>query len=446
MPFFVLSAQYGAVHFSHAFFCFTALRTPPKRARGFKRENHFEHAVLKAAVSAVFFHGFGKEANFFKLVAGYIARRSFDKRRQTVYNGGAGMLNGGGLYNVIFNVGFAGEPPVAHIAVVRAVDLADRLFLHRDALHRLDGHDGGHADASAGLDGLAQRGGLDIVVDDAGHVLLRDGLDGQAQLVADGLGGVPGVGRLKDLGMRDLLLELLRGQIAAVRLGQRQAVLVHVVAVRALDLGQLVHAACDEAHDVDPEDVLHAAAGDGAARLLGQRVQLVDLGRGGRPGIDGLLAGGDDVDAARNALFNVGVDVVDEAEQRHDGDVRVALVEHLVRVVGDDHAGLHAQLRIVAHVHADDRGIDVNRAHDLRAVLMQIAQDVLGHLAAAVLHNLDLVHGKRPPCDLFGKVSINPHPRRESRHIFPEGNGHLQAQKHAAVRLVEDVELCHHFT
>ena len=123
----------------------------------------------------------------------------------------------------------------------------------------------------------------------------------------------------------------------------------------------------------------------------------VDRGGGGRPRIDGLLAGGDDVDPALYAFLHVVADVADEAEQRDDGDVRVTFVEHPVRVVADENAGLHAQLREIAHIHADDGGVDVDGADDLRAVLMQIAQDVLGHLAAAVLNDPDFFHTKIPP-------------------------------------------------
>ena len=72
-------------------------------------------------------------------------------------------------------------------------------------------HHGAHADTATGFDDPAEGGGLNIVVDDARHVLLRDGFDRQAELVADGLAGVPCVGWLEGFRMRDLLLKLLRG-------------------------------------------------------------------------------------------------------------------------------------------------------------------------------------------------------------------------------------------
>ena len=124
------------------------------------------------------------------------------------------------------------------------------------------------------------------------------------------------------------------------------------------------------------------------------------LRRGGGPGVDGLLAGGDHVDAAGHALLHVVVDVIDETEEGDHGHIRVALVEDLVCVVGDDDAGLDAQTREVAHVLAHDRRVHVDGAHDLRAVLVEVAEDVLAHLAAAVLDNLDLLHG----ASLFGRA------------------------------------------
>ena len=106
---------------------------------------------------------------------------------------------------------FAGNLPIAQIAVLRAVDLADSFLLDGDALHGFNRDDGAHADTAPGFDDPAEGGGLNIAVDDARHVLLRDGFDRQAELVADGFAGVPCVGWLEGFRMRDLLLKLLRG-------------------------------------------------------------------------------------------------------------------------------------------------------------------------------------------------------------------------------------------
>ena len=287
----------------------------------------------------------------------------------------------------------AEDLPVAQIAVVRSIDLADGLLLDGDALHGLDGNDRRHADGVARLDLLAERFAVDVLVDDARDMLLRNALDREAQLVADRLGSIPRVGRLKLGRVCDLRFKLLRRQVAAVRLRQRDAVLVHIVAVSALDLRDVVAAGGHEPDHVDPENILHAAAGDGAAVRLGQRVQLVDHGRRRRPGIDGLLAGRNDVDAAGHALLDRFIDIADEAAGRDNGDVGVALVKDFFGIVGDDDARLDAKSSPIADVLADRRAV-ADAADDLRAMLIGIAEGVLAHFSAAVLHNLDFFHDK----------------------------------------------------
>ena len=188
-------------------------------------------------------------------------------------------------------------------------------------------------------------------------------------------------------------------------LGQGDAVLVHVVAVGSLDLGDVMAASGGETHHVDPEDILHAAAGDGAVVGLGQGVQLVDHGGGGGPGIDGLLAGGDDVDAPGHALLDGLVDIADKAAGGDDGHVGAALIQDLLRVVGDNDAGLDAQARPVADVLAHGRAV-ADAAHDLCAMLIGIAKGVLAHLAAAILHDLDLLHRKML-LSVWGSLSVS---------------------------------------
>ena len=92
----------------------------------------------------------------------------------------------------------------------------------------------------------------------------------------------------------------------------------------------------------------------------------------------------------------MGIDVLDEAEQRDDGHIGVALVQNLVGIIGDQHAGLDAQPGVVAHIHAQNGGVAVDGADDLCAVLMQIAQNILAHFAAAVLYHFNLVHNEPP--------------------------------------------------
>ena len=130
------------------------------------------------------FHRIGEVTHFLELVAGHVTRGSLDEGGDAVHDGRAGVLDGRGFHHVVFEVRLALDPPIAHIPVIRPIDLADRLFLDLDALGGLDGHHRGHADAAAGLDGFAKRRGLEVMVDDIGDVLLLDGDDGEASFEA----------------------------------------------------------------------------------------------------------------------------------------------------------------------------------------------------------------------------------------------------------------------
>ena len=104
------------------------------------------------------------------------------------------------------------------------------------------------------------------------------------------------------------------------------------------------------------------------------------------------------MDTPANALLHMVVDVADEAEQGNNRHVCLAFVQHLVCIVGDEHAGFQTQPGVIAHIHAHHLGIHINGAHNLCAVLVQITQGVLGHFTAAVLHNLNFFHSAIPPC------------------------------------------------
>ena len=58
------------------------------------------------------------------------------------------------------------------------------------------------------------------------------------------------------------------------------------------------------------------------------------------------------------------------------------------------------------HVHPDHIGIDIDRTDDLCALLVQIAQDVLAHLAAAVLNHSDPFHKNTSYHDLQGSTGF----------------------------------------
>ena len=196
--------------------------------------------------------------------------------------------------------------------------------------------------------------------------------------------------------MCKLLFKFLFRQITAVCLGERQTVFIYIIAVRALDFFNLMAAASDKRDHIDPENILHAASRDRAVVFLGENVQLI--GERGRrsPGINRLLAGRNDVYTARNALFNLFVNIPDKTEQRYDSDVRVTFVENLIRVFRNLNPRFYAKLRKVADVHAQNFGIYVDSPYNFRPFCVQITQNVLGHFAASVLYYSDSFHGIAP--------------------------------------------------
>ena len=65
--------------------------------------------------SAVVLHGVGEILHALKLVAGNIACGSQQQGGDAVYDGGAGVLNGGGLFNGKLHIGLA-EDLQSHIS------------------------------------------------------------------------------------------------------------------------------------------------------------------------------------------------------------------------------------------------------------------------------------------------------------------------------------------
>ena len=131
-------------------------------------------------ISAIHLHRIRQILNRFELVGGDISGRGVDEAGQAVDDRCAGVFDRGGLDDAERGIRLAGNHPVAQVAVLGAVNLADGFLLDGDALHGLDRDDGAHADAAPGLDDLTEGGGADVVVDDAGNMLLRDGLNRQA--------------------------------------------------------------------------------------------------------------------------------------------------------------------------------------------------------------------------------------------------------------------------
>ena len=94
------------------------------------------------------------------------------------------------------------------------------------------------------------------------------------------------------------------------------------------------------------------------------------------------------------------IDIADKAEQGHNRNVRVALIQHAVRILTDDDAGFDAQSDEITDVLPDDFRIDVDCADNLRAMFMQIAQNILAHLTASILNDFDFFHRKSPLHDI----------------------------------------------
>ena len=58
-----------------------------------------------------------------------------------------------------------------------------------------------------------------------------------------------------------------------------------------------------------------------------------------------------------------------QAEQGNYRDIRICVVQHFIRIIADQHAGLHPKACIVPYVHAYDLRVYVNGSYDLRAFL-----------------------------------------------------------------------------
>ena len=83
---------------------------------------------------------------------------------------------GGGvrLHHMELGVRLADNFPIAHVAVIRAVYFANALRFNGDALERLGGDNGAHANAVALGDGFARGAAPEVFVIEIGHALLAD--------------------------------------------------------------------------------------------------------------------------------------------------------------------------------------------------------------------------------------------------------------------------------
>ena len=126
-------------------------------------------------------------------------------------------------------------PAEGEYVVIRAIDFSDALGFNHRPLESFGGHHGAHSNAVALRDGLAQCVGIQIFIIEIGHAFLALALDRPSHFGADGLIGIPYIGRLQRLGMGNLFLKLLGRQARAMGLGQGQAIILHIIAHSAFD-------------------------------------------------------------------------------------------------------------------------------------------------------------------------------------------------------------------
>lgn len=103
----------------------------------------------------VILHGISQIAVGLQLIAGNETSGCGEQTGNPVYDGGAGVLHSGRFHHMEFGIRLAGDPPVALVAVIRPVDLADGFLLDGDSLHGFNGYHRRHADAVACGDGLS---------------------------------------------------------------------------------------------------------------------------------------------------------------------------------------------------------------------------------------------------------------------------------------------------
>ena len=97
--------------------------------------------------SAIVLHWVDKMLQLVELIHCHNAGRRYEYGGNAVYDRRTGVLHCSGFNDVELRIGFACNFPVAHISVIRAIDLADALSLKRDSLECLRRNDGSHADA-----------------------------------------------------------------------------------------------------------------------------------------------------------------------------------------------------------------------------------------------------------------------------------------------------------
>ena len=170
--------------------------------------------------------------------------------------------------------------------------------------------------------------------------------------------------------MGDLSFKFFWCKSCSVSFRQRQTVIFHIVTYRAFNSVNAVHTACHTADHVDPVDILHTGAYDGAAVFLCKQVQFIRNSGRSCPWVDRFFTRSHHINASGNTFFKMGITVIHETEQCHYRDISVALIQNCIRIVSDCNAQLKAQFREFTDIHSDHFRIHVDRANNFRALLI----------------------------------------------------------------------------
>ena len=356
--------------------------------------------------SAIVFHRESEIFDFVELVNGYNACRSVENIGNSVYDGCAGMLNGCGFDNVEFNIGFAGDFPVAHIAVIGSVNFTDALGFDNRSLEGFGGNYCCHTDAVAFRNGFAHGGRIKVGIIEIRNAFLSVGFNGPAEFGSEGFIGRPYIGRFENFGMSDLFFKFFGGKANAVCFCKSKAIVFYVIGNSAFDFGDFLAAACHHSDHVYPEDIFHTGTNESAVVFFCDNVKFVGEFGAGAPAAGGFFAGGDYVDAAGKAFFEMIIAVTYKGEKGYNSDVCVAVVKNFVCVGFDGNAGFYAEFCKIADIHAYNSRVNVDCANDLCALFIKVTDDVFCHFSAAVLYNFNFFHFQKLPSCFFVNTII----------------------------------------
>ena len=344
--------------------------------------------------SAIVFHGESEIFVLIELVNGYNACGSVENVGNAVYDSCAGVFNGCGFNNVELGIGFAGDFPIAHIAVIGTVNFADALGFDNRSLEGFGGNYCCHTDAVAFGDNFAHGFGIKVGIIEIRNAFLAVGFNGPAEFGSKGFVGRPNVGRFENFGMSNLFFKFFGGKAYTVCFCKSKAVIFYVIGNSAFDFGDFLNAACNKTNHVYPEDIFHTGTDESAVVFFCDNVKFVGEFGAGAPAAGGFFAGGDYVDAAGEAFFEMIIAVAYEGEEGYNSNVCVAVIKNFVCVGFDGNAGFYAEFSKIADIHTYNSGVNVDCADNLSTVLVEIAQDILGHLAAAVLYYFNFFHDR----------------------------------------------------